>query len=73
MKKKELRGRQNMTEVDAATSLTSHQESKDRRVHCQLPYWPLNLVMPHPSLCSLWAVTVPTGHPVRWELVYLSL
>lgn len=50
-----------------------HQESKDRRVHCQLPYWPLNLVMPHPSLCSLWAVTVPTGHPVRWELVYLSL
>lgn len=62
-----------MTEVDDATSLTSHQESKDRRVHCQLPHWPLNLVMPHPSLCSLWAVTVPTGHPVTWELAYLSL
>lgn len=33
----------------------------------------LSAVMPHPSLCSLLAVTVPTGHPVRWELVYLSL
>lgn len=62
-----------MTEVDDATSLTSPQESKDRRVHCQLPHWSLNLVMPHPSLCSLCAVTFPTGHPVTWKLVYLSL
>lgn len=71
--KKELRARQNMTEVDDATSLTSHQESKDWRVHCQLPHWSLNLMMLHPSLCSLCAVIFPTGHPVTWKLVYLSI
>lgn len=44
-----------MTEVDDMTSLTFHQEAKDKRVHCQLPHWFLNLVMPHsfPSAASV--------------------
>lgn len=43
-----------MTEVDDATSLTSHQDSKDSRAHCQLPHCSLNLGMPIlPSAASV--------------------